>query len=166
VTYLFLYTPLKRLTPLSTILGGIPGALPPVMGWTAVRNELSNEALVLFAILFFWQMPHFFSLAWMYRKDYARAGYRMLTVLDNSGSRTSAAVLGCTTGLVLVSILPAIGGYVGTVYLMIAVLLGLCFLATGITLYFTRSNASARVVFFASLVYLPVLLLVMVIDRV
>ncbi|HTY58391.1 MAG TPA: heme o synthase, partial [Bacteroidota bacterium] len=93
VTYISLYTPLKRLTPLATLIGGIPGALPPVMGWTAATNEISLPALILFAILFFWQMPHFLSLAWMYRKDYARAGYRLLAVGDTSGGKTAAQSL-------------------------------------------------------------------------
>lgn len=165
VTYLFLYTPLKRITPWSTAVGGIPGALPPVIGWTAVRNEMTPEAWVLFAVLFFWQMPHFFSLAWMYRKDYARAGYKMLTVLDPSGSVTSIHIIGYSTLLLFASLMPGVLGYAGVLYVGAALLLSTAFVGTGIQLWISRSNEAARRVFFASLVYLPVLLLIMVVDR-
>jgi heme o synthase len=165
VTYLFLYTPLKRITPWSTVIGGIPGAIPPVIGWAAVRNEITIEAAVLFAILFFWQMPHFYSLAWMYRKDYARAGYKMLTVQDTSGSATSVQIVVYSSLLLLTSLVPPVFGYGGVIYAGVAVLLGIGFLGAGIQLWITRSNESARKVFFSSLIYLPVLLLVMVIDK-
>lgn len=165
VTYLFLYTPLKRITPWSTAVGGIPGALPPVIGWTAVTDGVTAGAYVLFAILFFWQMPHFFSLAWMYRKDYARAGYKMLTVLDSSGAITSRHIVAYCGLLFITSLLPGIFGYSGLLYLGVAVLLGIGFLATGIQLRVARSNEAARRVFFASLLYLPALLLTMVVDK-
>jgi heme o synthase len=165
VTYLFLYTPLKRITPWSTAVGGIPGALPPVIGWTAVRNEITLEAWVLFAVLFFWQMPHFFSLAWMYRKDYARAGYKMLTVLDPSGSVTSIHIIAYSTLLLFASLMPGVLGYAGVIYVGVALLLSMAFIGSGIQLWISCSNESARRVFFASLIYLPVLFLFMIIDK-
>jgi protoheme IX farnesyltransferase len=165
VTYLFLYTPLKRITPWSTVIGGIPGAIPPVIGWTAARGSITYEAWILFAILFFWQMPHFFSLAWMYRKDYARAGYKMLTVLDSSGSATSKHIIVYSTLLLLTSLVPPVFGFGGVLYAGVAVLLGIGFLGAGIQHWITRSNESARKVFFGSLIYLPILLLIMVVDR-
>jgi len=164
-TYLFLYTPLKRITPWSTVVGGIPGALPPVIGWTAVTGEISLGACLLFAVLFFWQMPHFFSLAWMYRKDYARAGYRMLTVVDPSGTRAGNQIVVFGVLLMAASLVPGFLGYAGVAYTAAAALLGGSFLAAGIHFRSTRSNESARRVFFASLIYLPVLLLIMVVDK-
>jgi len=165
VSYLFLYTPLKRVTWVSTIVGGIPGALPPVMGWTAVRNEVSIETFALFAILFCWQMPHFFSLAWMYRKDYERAGFPMLPVRDRTGIRTGIqSVLYCL-GLLLSSVILGGVSHLGTLYAYGSVLLGLAFLLCGLVFLITRSNGSARRMFFASLAYLPALLAVVVLDR-
>ena len=164
VTYLFLYTPLKRITWVSTIVGGIPGALPPVIGWTAIRNEISIEAGVLFAILFFWQMPHFFSLAWMYRKDYERAGFPMLAVLDRNGLRTSRQILIYCTALIAVSVLLSFYANLGIVYIIGSLSVGIAFLIFGLQLWVSRSNASARRLFYASLIYLPALLFFMVID--
>ncbi|MCZ6777190.1 MAG: heme o synthase [Ignavibacteria bacterium] len=164
VTYLFLYTPLKRITWVSTIVGGIPGALPPVIGWTAIRNEISIEAGVLFAILFFWQMPHFFSLAWMYRKDYERAGFPMLAVLDRNGLRTSRQILIYCTALIAVSVLLSFYANLGMVYIIGSLSVGIAFLIFGLQLWVSRSNASARRLFYASLIYLPALLFFMVID--
>jgi protoheme IX farnesyltransferase len=165
VTYLFLYTPLKRITPWSTAVGGIPGALPPVIGWTAVRNEITLEAWVLFAVLFFWQMPHFFSLAWMYRKDYARAGYKLLTVVDPSGSATSIHMIVYSSLLLIASLMPRLLGSAGLLYVIAAVFLGSLFIAATLHLSVSRTNEAARRVFFASLIYLPVLLLFMIIDK-
>ena len=165
VTYLSLYTPLKRITPLSTLVGGIPGALPPVMGWTAARNELSADAWILFAILFLWQMPHFLSLAWMYRRDYARAGYRLLTVLDQEVGRTSAHILACTISLIPVSLLLSVTGALGVLYATCAALVGLGFLIPAVRLLRLKSNPAARLLFFASLLYLPALMLAMVLDK-
>ena len=175
-TYIFLYTPLKRITPFSTIVGGIPGALPPMMGWTAVRNEVTVEAWILFAILFCWQMPHFFSLAWMYRKDYARAGFKMLTVIDSDGHKTGNQILFFTIALLPATVMTTVLGLTGTFYGITAMLIGVAFLAYGVLLrHHTRNghvqdsqkaNLYARKLFFASLVYLPVLMLVMSIDKV
>lgn len=165
VTYLFLYTPLKRLTPLATLVGAVTGALPPVIGWAAVRGELSAEAFVLFGILFFWQVPHFLSLAWMYRLDYARAGYRLLTVLDGDGKRTSRTILMYMAVLLPTSLLPVMLGQVGLVYLIGTVLSGALFLVMGLRFAAFRTSAVARQVFTASLLYLPALLLLMLIER-
>jgi protoheme IX farnesyltransferase len=165
ISYIFLYTPLKRMTPLSTIVGAFPGALPPVMGWTAARNEVTAEALVLFALLFVWQIPHFLSLAWMYRKDYARAGYRLLTVIEPEGNMAARQILAYTTLLVPLTVLPWSMGMFGTVYLALALLLSLAFLGVSIILVRERSNTAAKHVFAGSLVYLPVLMAIMVVDR-
>ncbi len=174
-SYLFLYTPLKRVTTLSTLVGGIPGAIPPMMGWTAMRNEITIEAWVLFAILFFWQMPHFFSLAWMYRKDYARAGFKILSVFDESGVRTSRQIIFYLLALIPVSIAPAIVGMTGSLSIVSALFLGVGFLIFGAALMrFSRQpsgdslskvNYYSRKLFFASLVYLPVLMIIMSIDK-
>lgn len=165
-TYLFLYTPLKRLTWISTVVGGIPGALPPMIGWTAARNEVTIEAWILFGILFFWQMPHFFSLAWMYRRDYERAGYPMLTVLDHQGVRTARQILYYCVGIIPVSILLFWFADLGVVYLFGALVSGGGFLYFGWRLHLVKSNAAARQLFFASLLYLPLLLAFMVLDKI
>jgi protoheme IX farnesyltransferase len=165
VTYLFLYTPLKRITWFSTIVGGIPGALPPMIGWSAARGQLSIEAWILFGILFFWQMPHFFSLAWMYRKDYERAGYPMLTVMDSEGKRTSMQILFYCLGLVPVSLMLTLNGSLGWTYFFGALTIGCAFAYYGVHLMITKSNADARKMFFASLLYLPALLAFMIIDK-
>lgn len=166
VTYLSLYTPLKRLTPFATLIGAIPGALPPVMGWTAARNDVGAGALVLFGILFFWQMPHFLSLGWMYRKDYARAGYRLLAVVDSGGGRTALQAFMYTCILVPVSLLLFGAGGAGMIYAVSAAVLGGAFLAFALVLLTRRTSAAARRLFFASLMYLPALMLAMVLDRV
>ncbi len=166
VTYLALYTPLKRLTPLATLIGAIPGALPPVMGWTAATGEISSGALVLFGILFFWQMPHFLSLAWMYRKDYARAGYRLLAVMDAAGNRTATQAILYTCLLIPVSLLLLKWGGAGMIYGVSAAVLGAGFLLFALLLLSGRTSAAARRLFFASLMYLPALMLAMVLDRV
>jgi protoheme IX farnesyltransferase len=175
-TYLFLYTPLKRITPVATLVGGIPGALPPMMGWVAARNEISLPAVVLFAILFFWQIPHFHSLAWVYRKDYARAGFRMLTVLDADGTRTSRQMLLCTSALIPSSLGLTLAGVTGNYYLVGALILGIAFLAYGVLFArvsesgeggtLAKSNVYAWRMFSASLLYLPALMILMTIDKV
>ena len=165
-SYLFLYTPLKRIPPAATLVGGIPGALPPVMGWTAVSNEITIGAMALFAILFCWQMPHFLSLAWMYKKDYMRAGYKVLAASDDGGFRTSQQILLYCAALIPSSLTLAVIGTAGSLYGISAVVLGIVFLVYGLHLYHSRTNNAARKVFFASLIYLPVLLLFMALDKV
>lgn len=165
VSYLFLYTPLKRITPHATLVGAVPGAIPPLMGWAAARNTIDGDGLLLFGILFFWQMPHFLSLAWMYRRDYSRAGYRLLSVIDLQGTQTCRHILVHSLALVLMTIIPWLSGMFGIVYLTGAVLLGGGFLAAGSQLQRSHSNMAARRLFAASLVYLPALMFVMVFDR-
>jgi protoheme IX farnesyltransferase len=175
-TYLFLYTPLKRITPLSTVVGGIPGAIPPMMGWVAARGSISLETWILFGILFFWQMPHFYSLAWMYRKDYARAGFKILTVTDETGVRTSKQIFFYCIGLLPVSIAPTLMKMTGVQSLLFAVVLGITFLLYASFLLnismssqpnaLTKVNHYAHRLFFTSLVYLPVLMIVMSIDKI
>lgn len=177
VTYLFLYTPLKRITPWATIVGAIPGALPPMMGWTAARNEITAGAWILFAILFCWQMPHFLSLAWMYRKDYARAGFKMLTVVDPQARRTGNQILLFTMTLLIATMMTTVTGSTGVFYAAAALMLGMTFLAFGFLFrHYTlnghtaenaqRVNLYARKLFFASLLYLPLLMIMMSIDKV
>jgi len=163
--YLFAYTPLKRRTYLCTIVGAVPGAIPPMMGWTAARNSLDAQAWWLFAILFLWQLPHFLSIAWLYREDYARGGFPMLPVLDPVGSRTSRHIIMNTIALILVTLLPLGTGGFGSFYLIGALILGTIFLLIGIRLAFTKSNLSARHLLLASVIYLPLLFTLMLIDR-
>ena len=173
--YLFVYTPLKRKTWLSTIVGAIPGALPPVMGWTGGGGSIDGSAAVLFGILFVWQMPHFFSLAWIYRKDYSRAEYRMLTVFDEKGTRTSGQTLAYNFILLPVSVGMTLTGVTGGMYAVGAVLLGVIFLTYAVLFRKhtlnpspepSRINQAARLVFFASLLYLPALFFLMTVDKV
>jgi protoheme IX farnesyltransferase len=164
VSYVFLYTPLKKRTSLNTLVGAVPGALPPVIGWTAVRGTLGLDALVLFLILFLWQVPHFLAIAWIYRDDYARAGLRMLPVMDRKGGMTGRQMVSYCLVLVVVSLMPATSGLAGPVYLAGAVVLGLWFLRATLLFARTRSVAQARLVLWASLVYLPALLALLLAD--
>jgi protoheme IX farnesyltransferase len=163
--YIFAYTPLKQRTWWCTVVGAVPGAIPPMMGWTAVTGRLDILAWVLFGIVFLWQMPHFYAIGWMYRHDYARAGFPMLPVIDDEGERTARQIIVYTAALVVVSPLTTMLGLTGAVYLAGAVTLGLSFLALGLALALTRSGLHARRLFLGSVVYLPVLLLLMVVDK-
>jgi len=163
--YVFAYTPLKRLSSLATLVGAVPGALPPVMGWTAVRDRLEPGAWALFAILFLWQLPHFLSIAWLYREDYARGGFPMLPVDDPDGRRTALQTLLYGGALLPVSLLPAPLGLVGATYLAGALLLGLLFFAACAGFARERSEKAARRLLLTSVAYLPALLAVMLIDR-
>jgi protoheme IX farnesyltransferase len=165
VSYLFGYTPLKTKTTLCTAVGAIPGALPPVMGWTAARGELSLEAWVLFALLFLWQFPHFFAIAWLYREDYARAGIRMLPVVDPAGKVTGQHIVLYTGMLIGVSFLPVVMKMSGVIYLVAAIILGVYFLAICIRAALTRSKWEARRAIHASVIYLQLLLLALVLGR-
>ena len=156
--YLFAYTPLKSRTSLCTVIGAIPGALPPVMGWTAATGSLAPGAWALFGVLFFWQLPHFLAIAWLYREDYARAGYPMLPVVDPEGGSTARQVVLQTLALVLISLAPVSLGLAGGAYLAGAAALGFAFLAFGVAFARVRSRERARRLFFASLAYLPGLL--------
>jgi protoheme IX farnesyltransferase len=157
--YVLLYTPLKRRSPVCTFVGAVPGAIPPVMGWTAARDALAPGAAALFAILFLWQLPHFFAIAWMFREDYARAGFPMLSVLDPTGASTARqAVLG-VIALLAASLAPAAGGMAGAAYAAAAIALGAAFLAFALRFAARlRDPAAARHLFYVSIVYLPLLL--------
>jgi len=164
--YLFVYTPLKRHSSLCSLVGGVPGALPPVAGWAAARGTLDVEAWVLFAILFLWQMPHSLAIARLYRQDYARAGLRLLPVVDPEGRSTDRQILSHSLALVAVGMLPTLIGLAGPLYFATALVLGLGQLACGVRLALVRTDAGARGVVLASLVYLPVLLAAMTLDKV
>lgn len=163
--YLFGYTPLKTRTSLSTMVGAFPGAVPPLIGWTAARGELSLEAWVLFAILFLWQFPHFLAIAWMYREDYARAGILMLPVVEPDGRVTSQQIVVYTIMLLPVSLLPTVLGTSGKTYLFGALILGLLFLYSSIRAALSQSRQQARRLLLASVLYLPLLFILMVLDR-
>jgi protoheme IX farnesyltransferase len=163
--YLFLYTPLKTRTSLSTAVGAFPGAMPPLMGWTAARGEVDIAAWVLFAILFLWQFPHFLAIAWMYREDYGRAGIRMLPVVEPDGRVTGQQIILYSLMLLPVSLLPTFLGISGKVYLVAAMVLGLLFLASSIRAALSKSNQHARQLLLASVLYLPLLFGVMVLNR-
>jgi protoheme IX farnesyltransferase len=166
VSYLFIYTPLKKKTSLCSIVGAIPGALPPVIGWAAARETLNLEAWVLFTIMFLWQMPHSLAIGWLYRDDYARAGFRLLPVVDPDGKSTGRQIVSYCLALLAVGLLPTLIGFTGTTYFFCALALGSIFLWYGVSLALSCSQAAARRLLFASLVYLPVLLAVMAFDKV
>jgi protoheme IX farnesyltransferase len=166
VSYLFIYTPLKRVTWLNTPIGAIPGALPPLMGWTAARGELSSEGWALFAILAFWQLPHFFAIAWMYRDDYALAGFKMLPLVDEDGQRTGQQAVSHTVALLIVSVFPFLFNMAGPFYLTGALLLGAAYLWCAIRFARQLTMTRARQLFLASIVYLPLLLVLMVLDKI
>jgi protoheme IX farnesyltransferase len=166
VSYLFIYTPLKRVTPLNTVIGAIPGALPPLMGWTAARNEINSEGWSLFAILFFWQLPHFLAIAWIYREDYARAGFAMLPLIDPGGELTARHAVSHTLGLLPISLFPFLFRLEGIFYLAGALVLSLVFLWQAVRFSRDRSVLRARQLFYASILYLPLLLFLMAIDKI
>jgi protoheme IX farnesyltransferase len=163
--YVGVYTPLKRMTPLNTIIGAIPGAIPPVMGWTAVTGEAGLPAWVLFAILFLWQLPHFLAIAWIFRDDYRLGGFPMLPVLDPDGEATGRQVALYCAALVPVSLIPTFLGLAGPIYFFGALLLGLAFLGAGLMMAVRRRGKEARRVLLASVTYLPLLLALLVADR-
>jgi protoheme IX farnesyltransferase len=164
-SYLFIYTPLKRVTPHSTTVGAIPGAMPPVIGFAAARGELTVEAAALFAILFLWQFPHFYAIAWLYREDYGRAGIRMLPVVDPSGERTARQILFTALLLIPVSLAPAWLGMAGAWYLAGALLLGGAYFWYGWQINRERTMIRARHVLLSSIAYLPLLYVLMLADR-
>ncbi|HVM48559.1 MAG TPA: heme o synthase [Candidatus Acidoferrum sp.] len=164
--YLFVYTPLKRVTWLNTLAGAVAGALPPLIGWAGARGGLGGAGWALFAIQALWQLPHFFSIAWLYRGEYARAGFKMLPLFDPLGRRTARQALGWTLVLLPLSLCPYLFSLAGLVYLAGALLLGLAFLWTAVQFALQRNDSSARLLFFLSILYLPLLLAVMVLDKV
>jgi protoheme IX farnesyltransferase len=164
-SYLFVYTPLKQRSWLSTTVGAFPGAMPPMIGFAAASGTLTAEAWVLFAILFLWQFPHFYSIAWMYREDYARAGIRMLPVVEPDGESTARQIVLYAVALIPVSLIPGLLGMSGKFYLIGALALGLWFLYSGVRVAFDRTILRARSVLLVSVIYLPLLYGLMVLDR-
>src|SRR6266404_52253 len=165
IIYIFGYTPLKLRSTFNTALGAVPGALPPLIGWAAARGTLNAGAWMLFAILFFWQLPHFFAIAWMYRDDYARAGFQMISSDDPTGERSaSQSVFFCILLLVLAG-LPAFVGIASYVYQPIELVLGGLFIAVAMRFLRLRTKSAARLLFFASIAYLPLLLAALVLTK-
>jgi protoheme IX farnesyltransferase len=164
-SYLFAYTPLKRRTSLSTLVGAVPGALPPVIGWAAARGSVDSAAFLLFAILFLWQIPHFLAIAWIYRDDYAAGGLPMLPVLDREGHLTGRQAVAHSLALLLVSLAPTAAGMAGHVYLVGAVLLGMALTVVALHAAVVRSSLAARSLFLASVIYLPALSALLLLDR-
>ncbi len=165
VAYLLAYTPLKKRTPLCTLVGAFPGAMPPLIGWAAVRNSLGLEAWGLYAILFLWQFPHLLAIAWMYREDYARAGLQLLPRNDREGRTTAWEILGYSLALIPASLMPVFLGQAGKVYLVGALVLGLGFFHFGMRLALQRSNSLARRLVLASIVYLPLVFALLMVDK-
>ncbi|MCH7924907.1 MAG: protoheme IX farnesyltransferase [Planctomycetes bacterium] len=165
-TYAFVYTPLKRVTSLCVFVGAIPGALPPVIGWAAASGSVTIGGWLLFAIVFFWQLPHFVAIAWLYQDDYRRAGYPMLPVIDQEGTRTNLHMITHTVGLIVVSLLPAMASIAGPTYAVSAMILGVAFLGVGIVFVVRKTRKIARLHLLASIIYLPCLLVIMTLDKV
>jgi protoheme IX farnesyltransferase len=164
--YIFAYTPLKRVSTFNTLVGAVPGALPPVIGWTAARGTLDAGAWSLFAIVFLWQLPHFFAIAWMYRDDYARAGFQMIASDDPTGERSaSQSVFFCILLLVLAG-LPGFVGIVNFMYVPVELALGGAFIVVAMRFLRTRKRADARLLFFTSIIYLPLLLAALVLTKI
>ena len=165
ISYVLIYTPLKTRTSLATLVGAVPGALPPVIGWAAATGDVTLPALVLFGIVFFWQMPHFLAIAWMYKDDYANAGIPLLPVVEPDGRRTGRQALLYTAALWPVSVLPALVGLAGAPYSAVATCLGIVFIWLSAVFARERSVATAKRLFLFSIIYLPLLLGALVADR-
>ena len=166
LTYLFIYTPLKQRSPHSTTIGAIPGAMPPLIGYAAASGTLTWDAWILFAILFLWQFPHFYAIAWMYREDYERAGIRMLPVVEPDGESTARRILLYSLALVPISMAPKFLAMTGNLYLIGALALGALFVYASVRISFDRTRQQARRVLLASVIYLPILYGLMLVDRV
>ena len=164
VSYVFVYTPLKPITHLSTVIGALPGALPPLIGWAAATGELSGTGWALFGILFVWQLPHFLAIAWLYRADYARGGYPILTVVDPTGASTARQMVANAAALIPLSLLPAVFGGSGPLYFWSALFLGTGFLLLALWFAVARSPQAARAVVVGSIVYLSMVLVALVAD--
>jgi protoheme IX farnesyltransferase len=165
-SYLCLYTPMKTQTWLNTAMGAVPGALPPVIGWVAASGKLSLGAVVLFGILFLWQFPHFYAIAWIHRDDYARGGFKMLSVVDTTGRRTRIQMVVFAALLLLVSLLPTALGITGVWYLIGATVLGSAYLAASLACALFGLEHHARRLFFVSIIHLPLLLLLLALNKV
>ena len=164
-TYIGVYTPLKRRSAVCTTVGALPGAMPPLIGYAAANGRLDAGALALFLILFVWQFPHFYAIAWMYREDYARGGIRMLPVIEPDGESTARRIVACSLLLIPISLVPRLLGMTGSIYVAAAIAAGLVLLYFGVRLGRERSLVGARHVLLASVLYLPALLTVMLLDR-
>lgn len=164
-TYLFIYTPLKQRSSLCGIIGAVPGALPPLIGWAAASDGLALEGWLLFAIMFLWQIPHTLAIARLWRDDFAKAGIKFLPVIESDGWTTGRQVITYTLALLAVSLLPTLVGLAGSIYFLVALILGSGFLVCGVRLAVDQSMAAARRLLLASLIYLPVLLVAMALDR-
>ena len=165
-SYAIVYTPLKRVSSFSTVVGAIPGALPPVIGWAAAQDSLSRGAWVLFAIVFLWQLPHFLAIAWIYREDYARAGLPMLPVIDPDGRSTARQSVIYAAALLPVSLAPTLVGMTGTIYFSGALILSIAFVWLAVRFGLSRTIADARLLFFGSITYLPILWVLMIVNRI
>lgn len=165
VSYIVMYTPLKKISSLCTVVGAVPGAIPPLMGWAAAKDAIGPPGWTLFAILFFWQMPHFLAIGWMYRDDYARAGFPMLAVVDPKGGSTGLMAVVYAVALLPASLLPAFFHMTGQVYFWAALVLSSAFLFYSCRMALNRSLHNARGLFWFSITYLPILFLVMVLDK-
>jgi len=165
ILYLFVYTPMKRTSGLSTLVGAVPGALPAVIGWSAARGDIAIGGGTLFAIVFLWQIPHFMAISWMYRDDYRNAGFPMLPVVEPDGLRTGQQALLYAAALLPVSIGPTVVGIAGWAYFWLALVLGVALLVLSARFARDRTDRSARTLFFASIIYLPLIWAVMVLDH-
>jgi heme o synthase len=163
--YLIVYTPMKRRSPMATLVGAIPGALPPLIGWAASRGTVSVGGAGLFLIVFLWQIPHFMAIAWLYRDDYGKAGFPMLPVIEPDGRRTGRQAVAYAAALVPASLVPAFVGLSGPVYAGVALVLGIALLWLAFRFAATRSDHSARWLFFSSIAYLPLIWIVMMADK-
>lgn len=163
--YVFVYTPMKRKSTLNTLVGTLPGALPVLGGWTAATGSVGAGGWVLFGVLLCWQMPHFYALAWMYKKDYEKGGFAMLTVSDPEGTATAQQMVFYTVGMIVCSIIPTFLGLSSWIYLIGALALGIWFMVPVLKFYFSRSVLHAREVLKASVMYIPLLLLAIIVDR-
>jgi len=166
ISYIFIYTPLKRRTSLNTLVGAVPGALPILAGWTATGRDPDLGGWILFAIMFLWQIPHFLALAWLYREDYRDGGFVMLSAVDPDGRRTSRQIVNYAAILLPVSLLPTALGMAGYIYFSAALILGLAFLLVALKTLTNNEDSWARRLFITSVIYLPILLLLLVIDKV
>ena len=165
VVYLAIYTPLKRRTSLATLVGAVPGALPPLIGWTASHGSITFGGAALFAIVFLWQIPHFMAIAWMYRDDYAKAGFPMLPVIDPAGRRAGRQAVAYAAALIPASAAPTFAGVSGAPYLIAAMGLGIGLLGLALSFAAARTDRSARWLFFGSIAYLPILWIAMIANR-
>lgn len=163
-SYIFVYTPLKRISTICTVIGAVPGAIPPLMGWTAATNHLGLGGWIAFGILFLWQLPHFMAISWMYREDYGRGGFAMSAVRDGDGSSVARQAVFYTLALLPVSIAPSIFGMTGLTYLIGASVLGLAMLVASIRFFFNRDVRNARKLFMFSNLYLLSVMLLLVVD--